>query len=433
MPFDIEAGQLVTVTQGATVKDHVVIDLTVTRMDPVNDTVSGIGKPNTETVVWVGDEQESLDLTVTSDSTGAWVADFSGSYDILPGMMTYTYEADEDGDQTQIDYWPPTFWVGLHDTWIGGEGWPAGVDLTITVQDLGITFTLTTDAEGDLRGDPAFPEAVEPGWVIIVTDGVTTKTHIVRDISITDADPATEIVRGTATPLTDVWCNPDDAEGTWVEADSSGEWVADFSGSYDITPGSTVTALQEDEDRDFTVFGWQVPRPEGWQHNPATGHDYLYVGDGMTWADAEEYAVSLGGHLVTINDAAENDWLIATFGTQYWMGMNDIAVEGTWVWASGEPVTYTNWHVGEPNDIGGEDGGVVSGPFFGQWNDEAVDQLLDDMVADGRLPNEGVAISIMKQAEKVPLKALTNHLSDLVRRGVITQLTMDQVLVMVAG
>ena len=37
----------------------------------------------------------------------------------------------------------------------------------------------------------------------------------------------------------------------------------------------------------------------------------------------------------------------------------------------------------------------------------------------------------MKLAEKAPLKALTNHLSGLVRRGVITQLTMDQILVIV--
>ena len=97
-----------------------------------------------------------------------------------------------------------------------------------------------------------------------------------------------------------------------------------------------------------------------WQGNPATGHYYRQV-DNVTWAQAEAYAVSIGGHLVTINDQAEQDWLEATF-TQpsspgdpqplrtLWIGFNDRAVEGTWVWSSGEPVTYTHWQPYEPNN-----------------------------------------------------------------------------------
>ena len=112
IPFDIRAGDLVTVSQGATVKTHVVIDLRVTLIDPVADTVSGIGKPDTETVVNMWDDPgEGSQRIVTSDGSGAWTADFSvpgadGSpaFDIRPGMMTYTYQGDEDGDQTQIDY-----------------------------------------------------------------------------------------------------------------------------------------------------------------------------------------------------------------------------------------------------------------------------------------------------------------------------------------
>ena len=31
-------------------------------------------------------------------------------------------------------------------------------------------------------------------------------------------------------------------------------------------------------------------------------------------------------------------------------GLTDQAVEGTWVWSSGQAVTYTNWASGQPND-----------------------------------------------------------------------------------
>ena len=351
---------------------------------------------------------------------------------------------------------PPVFHVGMDFDGIGGDGWPANVPVTVAADDPvtfespDIVLSFTTDAEGVFNGYQVFP-GLEPGWYFTVTDGVTTKTHTTTDVSITDVNPATDIVRGTADPFSTVWCRPGgphDPTGKFVEPDPFGEWRVDFSGDYDITPGTMVNVLDIDPDWDSTFVGWQVPRPEGWQHNPATSHDYLfYGGEGMPWAEAEAFAISLGGHLVTINDAAENDWLIATFGTEYFIGLNDMAVEGAWVWASGEPVTFTRWLPGEPNDYLGEDFAMIwNKPPIG-WNDvpgssnqlvvevgpTTLNELLADLVADGRLPNSGVAASIMNQAQKAPLKALTNHLKDLVRRSVITQQTMDQILAMVAG
>jgi hypothetical protein len=112
--------------------------------------------------------------------------------------------------------------------------------------------------------------------------------------------------------------------------------------------------------------------------NPANNHWYDIVSsapDG-SWLSAELNAQALGGHLVTINDAAEEAWLRATFGTdiRYWIGFNDAAVEGTWVWVSGEPVSYTNWDLGEPNNSippdWGEDYAVLNwNAANGAWND----------------------------------------------------------------
>ncbi len=76
--------------------------------------------------------------------------------------------------------------------------------------------------------------------------------------------------------------------------------------------------------------------------------------NGMTWATAEAEAVTLGGHLTTINTAAEQDWVYRTFSpyrTDLWIGLNAVASPGNFVWSSGQPVTYTNWSSanGEPN------------------------------------------------------------------------------------
>ncbi len=107
------------------------------------------------------------------------------------------------------------------------------------------------------------------------------------------------------------------------------------------------------------------------------GHDY-YLLDTSTWANAEAKAVAMGGHLVTLSDQAEQDWVFGTFNAYddvtrlYWIGLNDRAAEGQFVWASDEQVDFTYWAPGEPNNAGNED--FVS-MFYqghthsGKWND----------------------------------------------------------------
>ena len=35
---------------------------------------------------------------------------------------------------------------------------------------------------------------------------------------------------------------------------------------------------------------------------------------------------------------------------QYWIGLNDMAVEGTFVWMDGSAPSYTDWKSGEPSN-----------------------------------------------------------------------------------
>jgi len=114
--------------------------------------------------------------------------------------------------------------------------------------------------------------------------------------------------------------------------------------------------------------------------NPANGHIY-YVLASEPWIDAEAEAVSLGGHLATIRDGAEQEWVKSTFrplagvaDPRLWIGLNDAADEDLFVWASGEAVTFTEWAAGEPSNSGGVENYVVirrasSGAPDGAWND----------------------------------------------------------------
>lgn len=107
-------------------------------------------------------------------------------------------------------------------------------------------------------------------------------------------------------------------------------------------------------------------------YNPATNHWYDIV-EGPTWEQAEANAQALNGHLVTISNQQEQDWLINNFDIEeygyLWIGFNDIEQEGTWVWSSGQEAPYTNWAGGEPNNNGDEDFAVMNWIEPGLWND----------------------------------------------------------------
>src|SRR5262245_53311031 len=93
---------------------------------------------------------------------------------------------------------------------------------------------------------------------------------------------------------------------------------------------------------------------------PDTGNSY-YLLTASAWSDAESQAIALGGHLATINDAEENNWVrteVLAFDSgsrRGWLGLSDPVVEGEFRWMNNELLTYTNWNPGQPDNLGNED------------------------------------------------------------------------------
>ena len=99
-----------------------------------------------------------------------------------------------------------------------------------------------------------------------------------------------------------------------------------------------------------------------------------------SWSDAASVARSLGGFLVTVDDAEEDQWLFDTFAVDngttrhLWIGLSDHQNEGDFRWHDGTPFTYRNWGEGQPGDGDDEDYVHITGTNMGSiepasWND----------------------------------------------------------------
>jgi hypothetical protein len=114
--------------------------------------------------------------------------------------------------------------------------------------------------------------------------------------------------------------------------------------------------------------------------NQANGHDY-YLLAANTWTASEAEAENLGGTLAVIRNAAEQEWVFSKFGSNgdLWIGLHRKVNGGPFFWPAEEPVDYTNWYPGEPNNVGGIENAVhmrKSDDRPGTWNDLADSSLL---------------------------------------------------------
>lgn len=281
---DIQAGDLITVSNGTLAVSHTVTPLTITEVNPETDVIRGTAEPLSSVNVAVYDYQEVY-RTVQADESGNWDADFSvaaggeyweAAFDIVTGTEG---SATQEGDtsvpygSTQI-HWRvvnPFFHMNPRSHAIWGRDWPSGETVTILVGDPeNPDYEAVVNSDGDGAWwieDDKDPVVLALGARVQATCGAYVKTGIVEFVQILEVDGAADVVRGKAAPGRLVLVGIDNADaGREVQADAQGQWLADFSTAaggdngdraFDIGEGTQGVALIQDEDGDGSLAPWR--------------------------------------------------------------------------------------------------------------------------------------------------------------------------------
>ena len=157
-------------------------------------------------------------------------------------------------------------------------------------------------------------------------------------------------------------------------------WITDVKPnpgySYNgVVSGSAVGTVGDTRTDVVLDFNWIDTSniPPATDQAVFNGNVYLFYNLPVTWYTANAYCEALGGHLVAITSAEENQFVWDFCRNSFtWIGGNDVSYEGYWQWVTGESFSYTNWHPVQPDNAqGGDEGGEDYLHLFydGLWND----------------------------------------------------------------
>ena len=203
--------------------------------------------------------------------------------------------------------------------------------------------------------------------------------------------------------------------------------VEDFA-SKNVFASARTNNDSSNESETLTVLGTY--------ENPSNGHTYHLL-ESANRSQSSLFAQSLGGHLVSINDAAENQWVVSTFtfwnGTprHIWIGLSDYDTEGYWQWDAMQPSWYRNWDDTQPSMESGEDYAYISsnteeGIQIGYWADSVNDP--DDLTIHGLVEvGSGVdyAINLPEFEEESQESPAYGIVSDITTMNISTGITME--------
>jgi len=138
-----------------------------------------------------------------------------------------------------------------------------------------------------------------------------------------------------------------------VRKDSESENFLEKSWNTDSLPWQPVK---------FVAFSGYTANPMHFRFKTATGHKcspgwsvfggkcYKYYSRNKTWKDARDYCLRMKADLASIHTLEENIFIgNLAVTTPIWIG--GLRVGSNWVWSDGSLFDYTNWILGEPNNV----------------------------------------------------------------------------------
>lgn len=195
-------------------------------------------------------------------------------------------EIDNNGNRTMIDWHIPNPWIkaSLTGNWVEGRELPAGITLTLTIDDpttAGNIDFYSTSVVGMAPWNPNDTLAhfdlvdfdLETGHIVTVTDGMTARTMTPTVLSITGFDISTDTITGVGDPGLEVQVCvdvPDNCYARYTIPENTGVWAVNYAnpGSRDdeqnltdLRTGSSGWAAQNDLQGNRTRIDWQVPSP----------------------------------------------------------------------------------------------------------------------------------------------------------------------------
>lgn len=326
----IVPGTATSMSGGGYLKEHEIIDLTITDINTTNETISGTGLGSSS--VWVQVQWNSPnDFPTAAD--GTWMADLSATYDLEPGISGSVKQEDGDGDATEFDWRipAPQFVAYPEEGYISGENWPNNTEIFYLIshgEDL--SGSIKSDYYGQFYLDVSSTYLTAGAEVTLSADAYGKhyeEYHEVRDLVISDVDEAANILYGTC-GLGDLEVYAEDLswnDETLYPIPSGNNWEAHFTG-VDIGQGTDGYVRQTDGGGNATQIYFYFPNPnltvmldsytiEGNEWEP-----YSLVTlsiDGSTWkniadedgeVDFEVYPFALhAGQEVTMSDGTSTE------------------------------------------------------------------------------------------------------------------------------
>ncbi|MCL2244017.1 MAG: SUMF1/EgtB/PvdO family nonheme iron enzyme [Treponema sp.] len=165
------------------------------------------------------------------------------------------------------------------------------------------------------------------------------------------------------------------------------EWCIDKSGSYRIARGGAWTDPGSYQRVGYVHIadpptlkehnhGLRIVRSSNFSTSPSSGKRYEVVNQSMNWENAKLEAERRGGYLAVITSAQEQSTIESLLNrdgiiNNYWLGgYRD--TNNTFIWITGEPMNYSNWYPGEPNNDSGYENRIeLWRDFNWMWNDSS--------------------------------------------------------------